>query len=182
MGRCVCSNRARNVTQWNRPCGAPLLLNHDETWSPDCWESAYESVRQVVAAYPFVPSLAVTCLRSSLRLNVWCVTCEVQSWKPVDDDLNMGVVILGIHNSRAKEHLIPTLHGWTLGSRRETKMLEIARTQQYINSQPAPMQLEATPKGKGKVRRKEKPKQLHRQRHSHCNPNRQPSKPKGKGQ
>ena len=69
---------------------------------------------------------------------------EVQSRKIVDDDLKMGVVTLGMHDSRVREHLVRNT-----GSRRETKLWKIARTQQYINSQPTQMQPGATPKGKG---------------------------------
>ena len=54
-----------------------------------------------------------------------------------------------------------TLHDWTAGSTRKTRSLETARTQQYINSQPAPMQLGATPP-RARGGRKERPKQRHR--------------------
>ena len=48
----------------------------------------------------------------------------------MDDDFRMGVVMLGMHDSRDE---IP----------------EVASTQQYVNSLPAPMQLGAAHKGKG---------------------------------
>ena len=76
---------------------------------------------------------------------------EFRSRKAVDDDLKMGVVILGMQDSR---HLIcntARLDTWI-----KTELLEITRTQQYIDAQPAPMQLGATPKGKGKAEGKAK--------------------------
>ena len=102
----------------------------------------------------------VTCLESSL----W--TSE------------MGVVILGMQDSRVKEHLIcntARLDTW-ITTREE---LEITRTQQYINAQPAPMQLGATQKGKGKE--KGKPKATPPSpRQSPQGETRQTSKPKAK--
>ena len=68
-------------------------------------------------------------------LHVWCVNYEVQSRNTVEDDLKMGVVILGMHDSHVKEHLIRNtalLDSWI---KTRDEILEIARTQQYINSQ-----------------------------------------------
>ena len=61
-------------------------------------------------------------------------------WK-VDDDSEK-------HDSHIKEHLIQNtarLHSWI---KTRDDILEIARTQLYLNSQPAIMQLGATPGGK----------------------------------
>ena len=78
----------------------------------------------------------------------------VQSRKTVDDNLKMGVVILGMHDSRVKEHTA-RLESWI---KTRDEILEIERTQLYINSHPAPMQLAAAHKGKGKGKEKGKAK------------------------
>ena len=67
-----------------------------------------------------------------------------------DDDTKIGVTMLGMEDLRVKEHLIRNsvrLASWT---QMLEEILEITRTQQYIDSQPVPMQLGANPKGKGK--------------------------------
>ena len=69
---------------------------------------------------------------------------EVQSRKTVEDDLKMGVVILGMHDSRVKEHLMRNTARLGSWIKMRNEILEIARTQQHITSQP---QLGATPKG-----------------------------------
>ena len=72
--------------------------------------------------------------------------CENQSTKTVDDGIKIGVTMLGMEDMRVKEHLIRNsvrITSWN-------QILEITRTQQYIDSQPMPMQLGANPKSKGK--------------------------------
>ena len=51
---------------------------------------------------------------------------------------------------RDKEHLIRNSVRITSWTQMREEILEITRTQQYIDSQLVPMQLGATPKGKGK--------------------------------
>ena len=69
---------------------------------------------------------------------------ENQSTKTVDD-IKIGVT-LGM-DMRVKEHLIRNVR---ITSWQMREILEITRTQQFIDSQPMPMQLGASPKSKGK--------------------------------
>ena len=75
---------------------------------------------------------------------------ENQSTKTVEDDIKTGVTMLGMEDVRVKEHLIRNSVRITSWNQMREGILEITRTQQYIDSQPAPMQLGANPKGKGK--------------------------------
>ena len=75
---------------------------------------------------------------------------ENQSTKKVDDDIKIGVTMLGMEDMRVKEHLIRNSVRITSWSQMREEILEIARTQQYKDSQPTPMQLGANPKSKGK--------------------------------
>ena len=75
-----------------------------------------------------------------------------QSTKTVDDDIKMGVTMLGMEDMRVKEHLIRnsvriTITSW---NQMREEILAITRTQQHIDSQPMPMQLGANPKSKSK--------------------------------
>ena len=76
---------------------------------------------------------------------------EVQSRKALDDDFKM-------HDSRVKVHLIRNTARLDTWIKTRDKILEIARTQRYINAQLAPTQLGATQKGKGKCKEQEKGK------------------------
>ena len=118
----------------------------------------------------------VTCLQISLRLNVWCVTARSTRAKQWTMDLKMGVVTLGMLDSRVTEHLIRNIERLDSWFKTRDEILQTARTQQNTNSLPAPMQLGATPKGKNKGRRKGRPKQ----RHCHQAEMRQQSKAKAK--
>ena len=73
-----------------------------------------------------------------------------QSTKTVDDDIKIGVTMLGMEDMRVKEHLIPNSVRITSWNQMREEILEITRTQQYIDSQPMPKQLGANPKSKGK--------------------------------
>ena len=75
---------------------------------------------------------------------------ENQSTKTVDDDIKIGVTMLGMEDMRVKEHLIRNSVRITSWNQMREEILEIMRTQQYIDSQPVPMQLGANPKSKGK--------------------------------
>ena len=75
---------------------------------------------------------------------------ENQSTKTVDDDIKIGVTMLGMEDMRVKEHLIQNSVRITSWNQMREEILEITRTQQYIDSQPMPMQLGANPKSKGK--------------------------------
>ena len=75
---------------------------------------------------------------------------ENQSIKTLDDDIKIGVTMLGMEDMRVKEHLIRNSVRITSWNQMREEILEITRTQQYIDSQPMPMQLGANPKSKGK--------------------------------
>ena len=76
---------------------------------------------------------------------------EAQSGETVSDDTKVGVVMLGMADSRVKEHLIRNSGRLSTWTAMKDEILEVTRTQQYIDSQPVPMQLGAFPdKGKGK--------------------------------
>ena len=75
---------------------------------------------------------------------------ENQSTKTVDDDIKIGVTMPGMEDMRVKEHLIRNSVRITSCNQMREEILEITRTQQYIDSQPMPMQLGANPKSKGK--------------------------------
>ena len=74
---------------------------------------------------------------------------ENQSTKTVDD-IKIGVTMLGMEDMRVKEHLIRNSVRITSWDQMREEILEITRTQQYIDCQPMPMQLGANPKSKGK--------------------------------
>ena len=75
---------------------------------------------------------------------------ENQSTKTVDDDIKIGVTMLELEDMRVKEHLIRNSVRNTSWNQMREEIIEITRTQQYIDSQPMPMQLGASPKSKGK--------------------------------
>ena len=81
---------------------------------------------------------------------------ENQSTKTVDDEIKMGVTMLGIEDMRVQEHLIRNSVRITSWSQMREEILEITRTQQYIDSQPMPMRLGSNPKSKGKGKGKGK--------------------------
>ena len=58
--------------------------------------------------------------------------------------------MLGMEDMRVKGHLIRNSVRITSWNQMREEILEITRTQQYIDSQPMPMQLGANPKSKGK--------------------------------
>ena len=74
---------------------------------------------------------------------------ENQSTKTVDD-IKIGVTMLGMEDMRVQEHLIRSSVRITSWNQMREEILETTRTQQYIDSQPTPMQLGANPKSKGK--------------------------------
>ena len=75
---------------------------------------------------------------------------ENQSTKTVDDDIKKGETVLGMEDMQVKEHLIWNSVRITSWNQMREEILEITRTQQYIDSQPMPMPLGANPKRKGK--------------------------------
>ena len=75
---------------------------------------------------------------------------ENQSTKTADDDINIEVTMLAMKDMRVKEHLIRNSVKITSSNQMRGEILEITRTQQYIDSQQIPMQLGANPKNKGK--------------------------------
>ena len=60
---------------------------------------------------------------------------EKQSTKTVDDDIKIGVTMLGMEDMRVKEHLIRNSVRITSWNQMREEILEITRTQQYIDSQ-----------------------------------------------
>ena len=94
---------------------------------------------------------------------------EVQSWKAVDDGLKMGVVTLGMHDSRVKEGLIRNtarLDSWNRETRSwksRTRNSTSTHGQHQYNWEPRPMV-------RARGRRKERKK--HRHRHRHFKPKR----------
>ena len=75
---------------------------------------------------------------------------ENHSTTTVDDDIKIGVTMLGMEDMRVKEHLIRNSVRITSWNQMRETIFEITRTQQYIDCQPMPMQLGANPKSKGK--------------------------------
>ena len=71
---------------------------------------------------------------------------ENQSKKTVDEEIKIGVAMLGMEDMRFKEHLIRNSVRITSWSQMREEILEITRTQQHIDSQPVPMHLGANPK------------------------------------
>ena len=59
---------------------------------------------------------------------------ENQSTKTVDDDIKIGVTMLGMEDMRVKEHLIRNSVRITSWNQMREEILEITRTQQYIDS------------------------------------------------
>ena len=76
---------------------------------------------------------------------------KIQSTKTEDDDIKMGVPMLRMEDMRVKEHFIRNSVRITSWNQMREKILEITRTQQYIDSQPVPMQLGASPKSRAKA-------------------------------
>ena len=77
---------------------------------------------------------------------------ENQSTKTVDDDIKIGVTMLGMEDMRVKEHLIRNSVRITHWNQMREETLEITRTQQYIDSQPMPMQSERIRRAKAKAK------------------------------
>ena len=75
---------------------------------------------------------------------------ENRTTKTVDDDIKIGVTMLGMEDMRVKEHLIRSSVRIKSWNQMREEILEITRTQHYIDSQPMPMPLGANPKSKGK--------------------------------
>ena len=82
--------------------------------------------------------------------------CENKSTKTVDDDIRIGVTMLGMEDMRVKEHFIWKSVRITSWNQMREEILEITRRQQYIDSQTMPKQLGANPKSKSKGKDKAK--------------------------
>ncbi|CAK0912068.1 unnamed protein product, partial [Prorocentrum cordatum] len=70
-----------------------------------------------------------------------------QSSKKIDDDEKIGVVLLGMEGPRVNEHLIRNSAGLDAWPKVREDILDIARTQQYVDSRPTTTQLGAIPRG-----------------------------------
>ena len=111
-------------------------------WEPKL-RSRFVGLRMQAMAYKFtgdIPS-ALAAFERLVR------DYESQSNKKIDDDEKIGVVLLGMEDSRVKEHLIRNSAGLDTWPKMREEILEITRTQQYVDSQPTPMQLGAIPRG-----------------------------------
>ena len=96
-----------------------------------------------------------------------CCDYESQSGKRVEDDTKVGVMLLGMQDVNVREHLVRNSNRLATWATMSAEVMEISRTQAYIDSTPMPMQIGALPpakkgkgrgKGKGKGRGKGKGK------------------------
>ena len=75
---------------------------------------------------------------------------ETQAKKKVDDDIKVGVAIIGMRDAKVKEHLVRNAARLSTWASMSAEVIEISHTQEYLNSTPAPMQLGALPEKKAK--------------------------------
>ncbi|CAK0791790.1 unnamed protein product, partial [Prorocentrum cordatum] len=111
-------------------------------WGPKL-RSRFVGLRMQAMAYKFtgdIPS-ALAAFERLVR------DYESQSNKKIDDDDKIGVVLLGMEDSRVKQHLIRNSAGLDTWPKMREEILEITRAQQYVDSQPTPMLLGAIPRG-----------------------------------
>ena len=91
-----------------------------------------------------------------------CCDYEAQSGKRVEDDTKVGVMLLGMRDTKVREHLVRNSNRLATWATMSAEVMEISGTQAYIDSTPMPMQIGALPpgnkgkKGKGKGKRKGK--------------------------
>ena len=85
---------------------------------------------------------------------------ETQAKKKVDDDIKVGVAIVGMRNAKVKEHLVRNAARLSTWASMSAEVIEVSRTHEYLNSTPVPMQLGALhdKKAKGKAKAKAKGK------------------------
>ncbi len=101
---------------------------------------------------------------------------ESQSGESITDATRIGVVMLGMEEPQIREHLIRNAVRLNTWAGMKEEILEVTRTQHYMNNQPVPMQLGALPdlelgalpkgkkgkkgkeKGKGKGKKEDKGK------------------------
>jgi hypothetical protein len=70
---------------------------------------------------------------------------ESQSGESVTDATRIGVVMLGMEEPQIREHLIRNAVRLSTWAVMKEEILEVTRTQHYMNNQPVPMQLGALP-------------------------------------
>ena len=77
---------------------------------------------------------------------------EQQSSQSITDDIKYGVLIMGVTDLQVKQHLVRNAQRLDSWGKARDELLEISRTQKYLQETPQPMQLGATPwkTGKGK--------------------------------
>lgn len=76
---------------------------------------------------------------------------EQQSNQTIADDVKYGVLVMGVTDQQVKQHLVRNSGRLDTWAKARDELLEIARTQNFLQNNPQPMQLGATPwKGKGK--------------------------------
>ncbi|CAK0790137.1 unnamed protein product, partial [Prorocentrum cordatum] len=74
--------------------------------------------------------------------------CEGQAGKPFDEDLEIGIVIVNMVDTTVQQRLVKNSARLETWMAMKEVFLEMAGTEQHLNSQPRPMELGATPKGK----------------------------------
>eukprot|EP00959_Pyramimonas_sp_CCMP1952_P325402 6810935-Pyramimonas_sp.AAC.1 len=73
--------------------------------------------------------------------------CEGQAGKQFDEDLKIGIVIANVVDMSIQQHLVKNSASLETWKALNEELLDTARTEQYLNSQPKLMELGATPKG-----------------------------------
>ena len=110
-------------------------------WDPKLW-TRYVGLLINVLVYRFRDDIPTKLAAFERTVHDY----ENQSTKTVDDDIKIGVKMLGMEDVRVIRNSV-RITSW---NQMREEILEITRTQQYIDSQPLPMQLGANPKSKGK--------------------------------
>ena len=80
-----------------------------------------------------------------------------QSGQGMSDDVLYGILVMGIQGISVKQHLVRNSHRLNTWATAKAEILEIARTQRFLQDNPQPMQISALPKGKdGKMEKERK--------------------------
>ncbi|CAE7207180.1 RE2 [Symbiodinium natans] len=104
--------------------------------------SRYVGLLLEILRYKFEGDL-VSCIESFERK---VREYEKQSGKDVDDETVIGIVILGVEDQTVKEHLIRHSSRLDTWKKMRAEIIEIARTQKYLQSTPQPMDVGGLPK------------------------------------
>ena len=71
---------------------------------------------------------------------------EGQAGKQFDEDLKIGIVIVNMVDTSIQQHLVKNSARLETWKALKEELLDMARTEQYLNSLPKPIELGATPK------------------------------------